>query len=214
MPPDLPDRQQRTSRYRAVAVIERAQQDALRQLRAAGVPETQALLVIQRYAAFALHVLRELDDLYREFEQLLAADPDRSQAHQEWFETRAGGLLLTVDAFIAALVAEASNKAKEDYRTNISQPREVITPAPAQPARSGWQEILWPVVWLAGMLATALVSYQGTGSLLFAGIGFLIPFVLWLKLGRFWWGLLFPLSGIGLEAWILYWLYVSEGGLR
>jgi hypothetical protein len=46
------------------------------------------------------------------------------------------------------------------------------------------------------------------------GIGFLVPFLLWLKVGRFWWGLFFPLSGIGLEVWLLIWLYVVEGGLQ
>jgi hypothetical protein len=46
------------------------------------------------------------------------------------------------------------------------------------------------------------------------GIGFLVPFLLWLKVGRFWWGLFFPLSRIGLEVWLLIWLYVVEGGLQ
>jgi hypothetical protein len=30
--------------------------------------------------------------------------------------------------------------------------------------------------------------------------------------GRRWWGLIFPLTGLGLEAWVLYWLFVVEGG--
>jgi hypothetical protein len=64
------------------------------------------------------------------------------------------------------------------------------------------------------MLAGGLLSYQGSGSIIWAGIGVLIPFVLWLMCGRRWWGLLFPLVGLGLEAGVLYWLYVVEGGLR
>jgi hypothetical protein len=134
--------QQALPRSRVVEVITRSQEDALRQLRQAGIPETEALLVIQRFSTFALQVLRELDLLYREFEELLANDPDRSQAHQEWLDTKAGGLLLTLESCISALVAEAINKAKEDYRTELSKPREVITTVPASPRRPVWQQAL------------------------------------------------------------------------
>jgi hypothetical protein len=183
------------------------------QLRQAGIPETQALLVIQRISAFSLQTLRELDLVYREFAELLAEDPDRSQAHQEWLDTKAGGLLLTLEAFIAALVAEAINKAKEDYRAALSQPREVIT-MPPKPSRSGWVPFLLTtasfLVWLAGMVSGLLLAWQLSGEFVLAGFGLLLPVVLWRMVGRFWWGLLFPLSGIGLEAWVLYWLYVVE----
>jgi hypothetical protein len=200
-----------------VEVIERGQEDILRQLRAAGIPETEALAVIQRFTAFSVQVLRELDHLYREYEELLANDPDRSQAHQEWFEMKAGGLLLTVEAFIAALVAETSNKVKEDYRTQLSQPREVIT-VPHQPSRPGWLAenftALSELVWIAGMVAGFVMAWQVSGSFVVAGIGFLLPFLLWLKLGRFRWALFIPLSGITLAVWLLFWLYVIEGGVR
>ena len=145
MPPDSPQHRSAlprrevpsgTSRSRVVEVIARSTDEALRQLRQAGVPETEALLVIQRISTFAIHVLRELDLVYREYEHLLASDPDRSQAHQEWFDTKAGGVLLTLEALIASLVAETINKAKEDYRNQLSQPRDVIT-LPPQPSRPG-----------------------------------------------------------------------------
>src|ERR687892_44879 len=141
MPPDSPQNRSALPRSRVVEVIERSQEDVLRQLRAAGLPETEALLVIKRVNEFAIQVLRELDLLYREFEELLAQDPDRSQAHQEWLDTKAGGLLLTLESFIAALVAEALNKAKEDYRTELSRPRNVITPVPTPPPPSVWEEV-------------------------------------------------------------------------
>jgi hypothetical protein len=151
MPPELPDNQQRNPRHRVVEVITRAQEDALRQLRQNGVPEEEALAVIRRFSAFALQVLRELDLLYREFEELLAQNPERTAAHQEYLDTKAGGLLLTLESFIAAVVAEASNKAKEDYRSKLSQPREVITPVPAPPRRAAEHPRNPWLLWLVGL---------------------------------------------------------------
>src|SRR5918999_6414040 len=92
---DFPTNPSALPRSRVVEVIERGQEDIVRQLQDAGIPETEALAVMKRFNAFAIQVLRELDDLYRGFEQLLAHNPDRSAAHQEWFETKAGGVLLT-----------------------------------------------------------------------------------------------------------------------
>jgi hypothetical protein len=125
MPADRPQNQHALPRSRVVEVIERSTDDALRQLREAGIPETEALAVIQRFSVFSVQVLKELDHLYREYKELLAEDPDRSQVHQEWLDTKAGGMLLTLEAMIAALVAEAINKAKEDYRSGLSKRQEV-----------------------------------------------------------------------------------------
>jgi hypothetical protein len=133
MPPELPNNQQRTLRHRAIEVIERHQEDAMRQLRRDGVPEALALAVMQRIASLCLRTLRELDVLYREYEELVAQD-GRSAAHQHWLHDKATGLLMQVEAGIAALVAEAITKAKEDYRQQLSQPREVIS-VPAKPSR-------------------------------------------------------------------------------
>jgi hypothetical protein len=190
MPPDSPQNRSALPRSRVVEVIERSQEDVLRQLRAAGLPETEALLVIKRVNEFAIQVLRELDLLYREFEELLAQDPDRSQAHQEWLDTKAGGLLLTLESFIAALVAEAMNKAKEDYRTELSQPRNVISPVPAPPPPSVWEEALQelrrllrnPVVrWSAGLSAWFLVWLLVSGSTTWALIAVgITAVVVWL----------------------------------
>jgi hypothetical protein len=142
MPPDSPEKRPALPRSRVVEVITRAQEDAFRQLIEAGVPETEALLVIRRFSAFALQVLRDLDRIYQEFEELLASDPDRSKANQEYLDTRAGGWLLALESFIAALVAEAMEKAKKDYQTLLSQPQEVITTVPPAPRSPPWQEAL------------------------------------------------------------------------
>ena len=215
MPPDSPQNRSALPRSRVVEVIARSTDDALRQLRQAGVPETEALAVIRRFNAFAVQVLRELDHLYREFKELLAEDPERSADHQEWLETKLGGMQLTIEAFIAALVAETINKVKEDYRTAISRPREVIT-LPAKPSRPGWVSILLAMtnlfVWVAGMVSGFALAWQTSGSYVVAALGFLVTFALWLMCGRHWWGLIFPLTGLGLEAWVLYWLFIVEGG--
>ena len=215
MPPQLPNNQQRNSRHRVVAVMTAAQEDAMQQFRRAGISETQALLVIQRISAFSLQTLRELDRVYRDFEELFAEDPDRSQQHQEWLDTKVGGMLLSLEAFIAALVAEAINNAKEQYRNEILTSREVIA-MPPKPGRPGWLAASFTttmdLVWIAGIIAGFVLAWQCSGFFLVGGIGFLVAFLLWRTVGRFGWGLVFPLSGIGLELWLLIWLYVVEGG--
>ena len=122
-------------------------------------------------------MLRELDLLRGEFEELLANNPERSADHQEWFETKVGEMLLTIEAFIAALVAEAINKAKDDYRSELSRPREVITMPPAGP--SLWEEarenskrlILNPVVlWSVGLPLWFLMWLLMTRSIIWAVI--------------------------------------------
>jgi hypothetical protein len=219
MPPELPDNQQRNPSHRVVEVITRAQEDTLRQLREAGIPETQALAVIRRFSAFALQVLREMDLLYREFEELLAQDPHRSKAHQTWLDTKAGGLLLTLEAFIAALVTEALNKAKEDYRTGLSQPREVIT-APAAPRQPTWQASLWELgqsltpwlLLLVGLGAWFLLWWLVSGSLIIAVIAIGVTVFM---------GVFFELVGLWLSAvmgglcliLILLFTVLEEGGL-
>ena len=171
MPPEPSHTQHALPRSQVVEVIERGQEDILRQLRDAGIPETEALAVMKRFNAFAIQVLRELDDLYREFEQLLASNPDRSEAHQEWFETKAGGVLLTLESFIISLITEAINKAKEDYRTEISRDRDVIIPTPPRPLV--WEQALQvlgrqfrdPLVrWSVGLSAWFLIWYFAIGS--------------------------------------------------
>jgi hypothetical protein len=163
MSPDYPPQHGALPRSRVVELIERGQEDILRQLRDEGIPETEALAVIKRFSAFAIQVLRELDDLYREFEALLASDPVRSQAHQEWLDTKAGGLLLTIEAFIADLVAEAINKAKADYRAKISKPRAVITTPPQRPSR--WEEVADQIAQavLIPMLLLIVIGSLGLG---------------------------------------------------
>jgi hypothetical protein len=215
MPPQLPNNQQRTPRHRVVEVIERSTDDAVRQLRAAGIPETAALAVIRRYAVFSVQVLRELDALYREYEHLRASDPDRSAEHQEWFDTKLGGMLLTLEACIAALVAEAINKAKEDFRQQVSPSREVGS-VPAQRVRAAPQEypvpVWWLLVWMTGIAVSTLFSWHVSASIIWAGIGCVVPLLLWCKVGKVWWGLFFPLIGIGMEVWLVLWHVFVEGG--
>jgi hypothetical protein len=154
-----------------VEIIARGQEDILRQLRAEGIPETEALAVIKRFSAFSVQVLRELDDLFRQFSELLANDPERSAAHQEWLETKTGGVFLMLEAFIAELMAEALKKAKEDYRTEISRSRDVIIPTPPRPLV--WEQALHvlgrqcrdPLVyWSVGLSAWFLVWFFAIGT--------------------------------------------------
>jgi hypothetical protein len=213
MPPELPDTRHRNPRQRVVEVMTAAQEDAMAQLRREGIPEAQALALMQRISSFAVHTLRELDHLYREFEDLLAHDPDRSAAHQEWFDTKVGGMLLSLESFIDALVAEALNKTKEEYRQQVSQQKEAVTlPARPAPAARGAYPVWMLIVWMIGIATATLFAWQGSASLFWAGIGLLVPLLLWLKVGKSGWGLLFPLTGIGMEAYAVLWHLIVEGG--
>ena len=180
---DSPQHQSALPRSRIVEVIAQGQEDIVRQLRAAGIPETEALAVIRRFSIFSVQVLRELDLLYREYEELRAQDPDRSQAHQEWLDTKVAGMLLTIEAFVAAMVAEAITKAKEDYRNERSRPREVL----AMPSRPPvWEQALHVVgrqlrdplvLWSVGLTAWFLVWYFAIGSLIAGFIAMIITAV-------------------------------------
>jgi hypothetical protein len=202
--PQLRDNQQQNPRHRVVAVMTAAQEDALRQLRRDGVSEAFALAVIEQISSLCLQTLRDLDRVYREFEELLAVD--RSEAHQGWFETKAGGMLLILESALASLIAEAIEKAKADYRTHVSPPKEAVTlPArPPQAAREAYP--VWMLlVWMTGIAAATLIAWQSSASILWAGIGCLVPLLLWLKVGKSPWGLVFPLIGMGMEAYAVLW---------
>jgi hypothetical protein len=219
MPSQLPNNQQQNPRksdfprHRVVEVMTAAQEDAMAQLRREGVPEAYALAVIERISAFCLRTLRELDRVFREFEELLANDPERTQAHQAWLDTKAGGLLLMLESTIASLIAEAIEKAKADYRTHVSPPKEAVT-MPAQPPQAAREEYpVWMLlVWMSGIAASTLLSWQSSASIIWAGIGWLIPLLLWCKVGKSGWGLVFPLIGIGMEAYAVLWHLIVEGG--
>jgi hypothetical protein len=212
MPPQVPNSQQ-PSRHRVIEVMTRAQEDAMHQLRRDGVSEGLALAVMQRISSLCLHTLRELDGVYREFEGQLAQDPDRSKAHQEWLDTKAGGLLLSLEALIAAVVAEAMNNAKAAYHDHITQPRETVTPPPRPARRARGEYPVWLLlVWMTGIASSTLFAWQASASIIWAGVGLLVPLLLWVKLGKSGWGLVFPLTGIGMEAWAVLWHLIVEGG--
>jgi hypothetical protein len=141
MPLDLPKNRQAISRSRAVEVIERTQEDALRKLRQSGLPEQQALMVMQRISAFCLRTLRELDVIYSEFEELVELELGRSEAHQRWLNDKSAALLLQVEAGLAEIVATVIRQAIHDLQHPPSPPQDVIT-VPAKPSRPAWLAFL------------------------------------------------------------------------
>jgi hypothetical protein len=68
------------------------------------------------------------------------------------------------------------------------------------------------LLWMSGIAASTLFSWHASGSIIWAGIGFLVPLLLWGKVGNVRWALLFPLIGMGLEAWVICWHFIVEGG--
>jgi hypothetical protein len=216
MPPELPDREQRTPRHRVVAVMSRAQEDAMAQLRQAGAPETIALAVMERISSFGVQTLRELDLLYQQFEEIVMED-GRTAANQESIDNKAAALLLQLESAIATLVAEVIRQVTDELKPKPPPAGDVIEPAvrsqpPPQPAGAPFlPALLRHCIWVAGMAASLLFAYQASGMLFWAGIGLLIPFLLWYRWGSAWWSLLFPLTALGAEAWVLVWLALVEG---
>jgi hypothetical protein len=214
MPTDHPNKQDVMPKRRVVDLIERTQEDAMCKLRQSGIPEVHVLLVMQRITSLCLQTLQELDLTYRQFEEIVA-EGGRSEANQTWLNNKAAAMLLQVESAIATLVAEAIATTLHDHKTQPPPPEPVIEVQRARPAPPVW----WPVflallrhlVWVAGMAASLVFSYQGSGSIVWAGIVLLFPFLLWVRLRSAWWALIFPVIALGLEAWVLYWLSVVEG---
>jgi hypothetical protein len=206
MPLDLPKNRQAISRSRVAEVIERTQEDALRKLRQSGLPEQQALMVMQRISAFSLRTLRELDEIYSEFEELVELELGRSEAHQRWLNDKSAALLLQVEAGLAEIVATVIRQAIHDLQHPPSPPQDVIT-VPAKPSRPAWLAFLLTaprlLVWLAGMAAWLLMGWQATGGSVFlTALAMLFPFALWRFVGSSWWAVILPLGAVGLLAWV------------
>jgi hypothetical protein len=193
MPPTI-------AKNNVVEVIERHQQDAFRKLRHAGVPEAQALLVMQRISSFCLQTLRELDLLYRQFEELVAED-GRSEPHQLWLLDKAGALLLQSEAGIAAIVAEAIRQATQDLKNQPPPPQQVIEPpVRARPAPPEWLLSLLAtlrlLVWVAGLYPAVHLAWFFTLSDIWMWVGPLLLFGFWVRWGGSWWALILPGSAI------------------
>jgi hypothetical protein len=208
MPLDLPKNRQAISRSRAVEVIERTQEDALRKLRQSGLPEQQALMVMQRISSFCLRTLRELDAMYRQFEELVELEPGRSEAHQRWLKDKSAALLLQCEAGLAEIVATTIRQAIHDYQHPPSPPQDVLS-VPAKPSRPAWLAFLLTaprfLVWLAGMAAWLLMGWQATGGSVFqTALAMLFPLVLWRFVGSSWWAVILPLGAVGLLYWLLF----------
>jgi hypothetical protein len=205
MPRDLPNNQHPLSRRRAVAVIERAEQDALRQLREAGVPAARALAAMERITVFGLQTLRALDALYQQFDDIVA-EAGRDEAHQQWFNNKATALLLQVESAFATLVAETIHSTVHEPDPTPESPWEVIS-VPAKPTPSPWQRFLrqapLQLVWVVGIMVWSLGALQATGGAgLLTVLAFVFALVLWLSIGSYWWSILFPLAAVGVPVFI------------
>jgi hypothetical protein len=137
MPLDIPKNRQATPKSRVAEVIERTQEDALRKLRQSGLPEQQALMVMQRISAFCLRTLRELDEIYRQFDGIIAED-GRSEHHSRRLHDKATALLLQVESGIADIVASAIRQESMTCSTLRPHPRTCSPCLPRLLVRRGW----------------------------------------------------------------------------
>jgi hypothetical protein len=223
MPPDrpsradVPAREKRIPESRVSEVIARIREDALAQFRQAGVPEREALVAVERVVTFALNAFLTEVEASWTLEALLTElkEHGASAESQRFADEKAAAFRLQLEAAIADIAPIVIRQIIQDLQNQPPRPEPVIEVRQAQPAPPVW----WPVllallrhlVWGAGMAASLVFSYQGSGSIVWAGIGLLIPFLLWLRLHSAWWALLFPLTALGAEAWVLFWLSLVEG---
>jgi hypothetical protein len=135
MPPDLQDPQLADMRRHAADVITRTQEDAMQQLFQAGLPETDALTAMSRINTFCLQALRELDTLFRQFDELVTT-AERTPEHQAWFNDKAAAILLQAQTACATLVAETIQKAIQTYRNPPAPRQEVIPTVSAAPRQA------------------------------------------------------------------------------
>jgi hypothetical protein len=193
MPPELPNNQHALPRSRVVEVIERSQEDAMAQLRQAGVPETQALVVMARIHTFCLQTLRELDLIYRDYETLLAQDPTRSEEHQAWLADKTTRMLMLIEVASASLVNETIDKLKEEFKRQSIPQRDVITPVPIRKQQSSFQQSL-------GELG------QTVNPWLLAAVGLGLWFLLWWAVSSLTWAVI----AVGITA-VVVWLFAKPG---
>jgi hypothetical protein len=192
MPPDSPSNRQALPRSRVVEIIEHAEEDALAQLRKSGMPETQAVAVMLRIHSFCLQTLRELDHMYREYEELLDQDSSRSEEGQLWLTDKTTGLVMRLEVAVDSLVSSAIEKLKEEYKRQSFQQGEVITTVPFKPPPSAWQQLLHDL--------------RQINPWLLLPIGLALWFLLWWAVSSLTWAVI----AVGISAFVI-WLFAKPG---
>jgi hypothetical protein len=167
MASDRKDPQLADLRNHAVEVITRTQDDAMRKLLQAGLPESVALTAMRRISAFSLQALQELDSLFRQFDDFVATE-DRTSEQQEWLNDKAAALLLQTQTAFATLVAETIQKTIQEYRDQLAHPKNE-TPTVTIDQRPVPQQGRWE---LAELLPVLIV------------LGIVLGFIGWFL---FWW---------------------------
>jgi hypothetical protein len=192
-------------RRQLLEVIEHEQQKAWKKLRDAGFSEAHALAVMPRIRSYCLFALNEYDQAYLAFEEMVVKE-GRSLAHQQFIADKAAFLLRSIEAGIAELVAHAIRQAIK----NVEQPpvRDVIPAVRYEPRPPAWQTVLATtfklLIWLLAMPASSLLTSLFTGWDIWAVIGPISLFVLWLMVRFSWWGLLFPVTALGGALLLFY----------
>jgi hypothetical protein len=192
-------------RRQLLEVIEHEQQKAWKKLRDAGFSEAHALAVMPRIRSYGLFALNEYDQAYLAFEEMVVKE-GRSLAHQQFIADKAAFLLRSIEAGIAELVAHAIRQAIK----NAQQPPagDVIPAVRYEPRPPAWQTVLATtfklLIWLLAMPASSLLTSLFTGWDIWAVIGPISLFVLWLLVRFSWWGLLFPVTALGGALLLFY----------
>jgi hypothetical protein len=200
--PDLRQIPPGLQRRQLLEIIEQSQEKAWRKLRDAGVPEVQALAVMPRIRAYCMFAFNGYDQAILAIEEVVAKE-GRSAAHQRLINDKAAFLLRSIEAGIAEILAAAIRQA---IRAGQQPQSQDVIPMPYLPSPPAWQTFLVTtiklLVWLIGLPASLLLTWQFTGGDVWVWSGPVVLFVLWLLVRFSWWGLLFPITALGAALYL------------
>jgi hypothetical protein len=200
------DYERHASRQRVIEVADRAQEAAMWRLRQAGFSDAELFIALKYFNSLLKRVLTEADAVYGVYETLRLSQPGRTAAHQQWLDAQFARLLYVHQQSVEELMVAAMRQATTSF-LHVASPRQTmfgeLRPPPRQPTRAGG---IWRgakvIIWLMGLFAGFIVLLVCNeylfgrlvpASYLFLGIGMVLLFVAWRKVGLSPWGLLLPL---------------------
>jgi hypothetical protein len=209
MPPDCPEQRLGLPRSHVVEVIERSQEDAVRTLRAAGLPEVRIQAVTRRIETACLTVLTEQDALIKEL--LAFGEQPRTPEHAKLMQSRIGWHMEQVDKTFMAIAVIEIQKTLDAYQQAFEPAGQVIEAPYREPWPPEWLATLLRVanaitrgmLWFCAVCVLTLLVWAQSGSLVWLGLTVGLSLIFWLFSWGHWWSVLFPIGAIGILVVII-----------
>jgi hypothetical protein len=205
--PDSPKKRLGLPKSQVVEVIERSQEEAVRRLLEAGVPERQILVAVRRIESACLTALGEQDAFYADLQVFFRQSRDPDHAHH--IQERIAFYLKLHDSAVAEIVAIAIQDAVNEFQHPPAPPQPIITVTPPAPGLPYWLKhglhtafsLLLRATWITGFVAGLILSWVGGGSVFWSvfwsGVTVVVTALLWDWVGSSGWSLPIPLIAIG-----------------